>query len=278
MPFERMHLFGTRELFKSEIEREVGVVAGTIVDVQNLTKTYKRSHLGRTTYTRGVVDVSFSLQFGEVFGLLGLNGSGKTTTIKLLLGLLFPTQGSIRIYNEKVPTRLAQKKTGYLPEVPYFYRNLTPIEVLNLYASLSKMDEALVPSRIDETLKFVRMDHVREKPMREFSKGMLQRIGLAQAILHDPEFLILDEPVTGLDPLGIRQTRELIAELNRKGKTIFFSSHSISELEKLAHRVAILVDGKLVKLIGQEEWKDKSGRLEEIFIQTLEEHGASTVS
>lgn len=251
-------------------------MAESILTVDHLTKVYKRSHLGKTTYSRGVTDLAFEVIKGEVFGLLGLNGSGKTTTIKLILGLLFPTSGAVSIYGYKVPHQLAQEKIGYLPEVPYFYRNLNPVEVLTLYASLSKIPSHLIPEKVDTVLQLVKMDHARKKPMREFSKGMLQRIGLAQAIIHDPEVLILDEPVTGLDPLGIRQTRQLIAELNQKGKTIFFSSHSISELEKLAHRVGIIVEGKLVRLLKQEEWKSKPGHLEEIFVETLEAHGVTT--
>jgi ABC-2 type transport system ATP-binding protein len=252
-------------------------LAESLLTLDGLTKTYKRSHLGKNTYSRGVVDLNFSVTKGEVFGLLGLNGSGKTTTIKLILGLLFPTKGSITILGQKVPHPVAQQRIGYLPEVPYFYRNLTPVEVLTLYASLSKLDPHLIPGKINEVLHLVKMDHAKDKPMREFSKGMLQRIGLAQAIIHDPDILILDEPVTGLDPLGIRQTRQLLTDLNQKGKTIFFSSHSISELERLAHRVGILVEGKLVRLLNQGEWKVKPGRLEEIFIETLEASGTPLV-
>ena len=244
-----------------------------VIDVRGLTKVYKRSHLGRSTTSRGVENLTFQVNPGEVFGLLGLNGSGKTTTIKLILGLLFPTAGQIHVLGSPVPNRDAQRRIGFLPEVPYFYRNLTPVEVLRLYGSLSLMDQRRLPSRIDEVISLVKMDHARNKPMREFSKGMLQRIGFAQALLHDPDLLILDEPVTGLDPLGIRQTRQLVLELNQAGKTIFFSSHSISELERLAHRVAILVEGKLARLLTEAEWKARPGRLEEIFIETLESQG-----
>ncbi|MCB4756942.1 MAG: ABC transporter ATP-binding protein [Elusimicrobia bacterium] len=244
----------------------------------DLAKIYQRSHLGRTTYTTGVVDLNLTVNKGEVFGLLGLNGSGKTTTIKLILGLLFPTKGTVTVLGHRVPHPQAQKQIGYLPEVPYFYRNLSPREVLHLYGSLSKLESKALSQRIDEVLRLVQMEHVKNKPMREFSKGMLQRIGLSQAILHNPDLLILDEPVTGLDPLGIRQTRQLIQDLNNQGKTIFFSSHSISELERLAQRVGILFEGRLVRLIDHLEWKMKPGRLEELFIETLEAQGATGVS
>ena len=245
----------------------------SVLRLEKLTKTYRRSHLGRTTLSRGVVELDLEVRRGEVFGLLGLNGSGKTTTIKLILGLLFATSGSVHLFDRSASDPDARRRIGYLPEVPYFYRNLTAPEVLRLYGSLSGVTERDLPVRIDAILKTVRMDHVRTKPMREFSKGMLQRIGLAQALIHEPELLILDEPVTGLDPLGIRQTRELMSQLNKEGKTIFFSSHSISELERLAHRVGILVDGRLVRLLDQKEWRDQPGRLEEIFIETLESCG-----
>lgn len=247
----------------------------TVLQVQNLTKRYTRSHLGRTTVSRGVDDVTFSVRQGEVFGLLGLNGSGKTTTLKLILGLLFPTSGDVTIFGAAAGSTEIRRRIGYLPEVPYFYRNLTPVEVLRLYGTLSQMESALIATRTAEVLKLVKMDHAAQKPMREFSKGMLQRIGLAQALLHDPDLLVLDEPVTGLDPLGIRQSRELVTELNKRGKTILFSSHSISELERLAHRVAIISEGKLVRLIEEADWRDRPGRLEEIFIETLQKTGAA---
>ncbi len=252
-------------------------MATALLSVESLTKNYVRTHLGRTTTSRGVQDLSFEINSGEVFGLLGLNGSGKTTTLKLILGLLFPTTGRIGLFGQTGVTTEAQKRTGYLPEVPYFYRHLTPVEVLRLYGSLSKIPEAQLNNRIEEMLRLVKMEPFRTKPMKEFSKGMLQRIGLAQAMLHDPDFLILDEPVTGLDPLGIRQSRELLSELNKRGKTILFSSHSISELERLAHRVGILIDGRMVRQLDQKEWAGKPGRLEEIFIETLEAISASTV-
>ncbi len=255
----------------------MGVMSDAVIELKDLTKTYKRSHLGRTTLSRGVESLSLEVRRGEVFGLLGLNGSGKTTTIKLVLGLLFPTSGSVSVLGKTVPNVAAQKNIGYLPEVPYFYRNLTPVEVLMLYGSLSQMDSGKVKARVSEVLEIVRMDHAKKKTMKEFSKGMLQRIGLAQAILHNPELLILDEPVTGLDPLGIRQSRQLVKDLNAAGKTVFFSSHSISELERLAHRVGILIDGKLARTLDRSEWEAKAGRLEEIFVETLEKSGTSLV-
>lgn len=239
------------------------------LSAQGLTKTYRRSHLGRTKTTPGVEAVSFDIREGEVYGLLGLNGSGKTTTIKLLLGLLFPTAGTVRIFGRPAGEREAQRLIGYLPEIPYFYKFLSGREVLSFYGRLSGLPVAALASRVDAALETVRMREQAHRPMREYSKGMLQRIGLAQSFLHDPKILIYDEPVTGLDPLGLREMREIIQDLNRRGKTVFFSSHSISEVEKVCHRVGILVRGKLVREIHQSEWTKEPGRLEDLFVQTV---------
>ncbi|HMU74397.1 MAG TPA: ABC transporter ATP-binding protein [Elusimicrobiota bacterium] len=237
--------------------------------VTDLTKIYRRSHLGRTKTTRGVEKINLAVRDGEVFGLLGLNGSGKTTTIKLLLGLLFPTSGRIDVLGAPAGSRAAKAAIGYLPEIPYFYKYLSGREVLTFYGQLSGLTGEALRQRVDAALDVVRMkDHAR-RAMREYSKGMLQRIGLAQSFLHDPKILIYDEPVTGLDPLGLREMREIIQGLNQKGKTIFFSSHSISEVEKLCHRVGILVQGRLVRVVEQKEWAAEPGRLEEVFVQTV---------
>lgn len=237
--------------------------------LENLTKTYRRSHLGRVKLSRGVIDLSFDVRPGEVFGLVGLNGSGKTTTIKTLLGLLFPTAGSVSVAGHPAGSAAAKRALGYLPEVPYFYKYLTAREVLRFYGRLSQVPRAELESRIDSVLEKVRMKTHADRAMREFSKGMLQRIGLAQAMLHDPAIMIFDEPVTGLDPLGLREMRELLQELNAAGKTIFFSSHSIAEVEKLCHRVGILVKGKLERIVDRKEWADKKGYLEDVFVQAV---------
>jgi len=244
-----------------------------VLKLNGLTKTYKRVHLGRKSFSRGITGVNLEVERGEVFGLLGLNGSGKTTAIKLILGLLHPTEGTASVLGFPAPHPDALKKIGFLPETPSFYRNLNSVEILSLFGTVSEVSEQVLPNRIEEILALVRLSNDRKKPVRELSKGMLQRLSLAQAILHDPELLILDEPVTGLDPLGIRQTRQLLSDLADRGKTIFFSSHSISELERLAHRVGILNDGKLVRLISREEWQGEGGKLEGLFLETLKKEG-----
>ncbi|MBL8023320.1 MAG: ABC transporter ATP-binding protein [Elusimicrobia bacterium] len=240
------------------------------IQLDGLSKTYRRSHLGRVKTSRGVDGITLSVREGEVFGLLGLNGSGKTTTIKLLLGLLFPTAGHSRVFGAESGSPEAKRLVGFLPEIPYFYKYLSGREVLRFYGRLSGLPENRLTARIDEVIAQVRMTGNAGRSMREYSKGMLQRIALAQSMIHDPKLMVLDEPVTGLDPLGLREMRELIQGLNQKGKTIFFSSHSISEVEKLCHRVGILVEGRLARVVDHAEWGSAHGKLEEIFVSTVD--------
>jgi ABC-2 type transport system ATP-binding protein len=219
--------------------------------------------------TTAVQDLSLDVREGEVYGLLGLNGSGKTTIMKLLLGLIFPSAGRVEILGRPPEDPEARRGIGYLPEVPYFYRHLSAREVLGFYGRLSGLRSADLRRRIEETLIFVRLAENAHRPMREYSKGMLQRTALAQALLHDPKVLFLDEPVTGLDPLGLKEMRDMIAGLNAAGKTVFFSSHNISEVEKLCRRVGILVRGKMAREVPREEWEKAPGHLEKIFVDTV---------
>ena len=238
-------------------------------ELENVSKVYRRSHLGKLTLTPGVDALSLSIQQGEVFGLLGLNGAGKTTTIKLLLGLLFPSKGRVSLFGKILPDLAIMNKVGYLPELPSFYKYLTVTELLQLYATLSDLPHEKVSERVPKVIALVGLDAHLNKRLGEFSKGMLQRAGLAQALLHDPQLLVLDEPVSGLDPLGLKDMRQLLLELNQQGKTIFFSSHIISEAEKLCHRVGILHEGRLARIIEKSEWAGREGRLEELFLETL---------
>ncbi len=240
-----------------------------VLELDNLTKIYRKSHLGRTQTSRGVENISLKIREGEVFGLIGPNGAGKTTLIKSILGLLFPTSGDVKIFGIPASQSDARKRVGFLPEVPYFYRYLSAKEVLEFYGNLSGMSRATLPARIEEVLKMVRMSEHAARPMREFSKGMLQRVGLAQAMLHNPDILIFDEPAGGLDPIGIREMRELMIALNKSGKTIFFSSHSISEIEKVSHRVGIIVRGNIKQIISVEEAHKTGINLEELFIKIV---------
>jgi len=239
--------------------------------LSGLVKIYSRSHLGRVTKTPGLSGLDLTVNSGEIFGLLGLNGAGKTTAMKLALGLLFPTAGEITVLGLKAGTDEAKSLVGYLPELPYFYPYLTPVESLEFYARLSGVPGGLIKERAAAMLEKTGLAPHAKKRTGEFSKGMLERLGLAQALVHDPQLLILDEPVSGLDPLAVWDFRELFLELNRAGKTLFLSSHSISEVEKICHRVAILKAGKLAALVGQNEWKSAPGGLEEIFVRTVRE-------
>jgi len=237
--------------------------------LNNVTKVYRRRHLGKLTITPGVEDISLQLQNGEVFGLLGLNGAGKTTTIKLLLGLLFPTRGEVRLFDAPLPNLEVMRRVGYLPELPSFYKYLTVDELLTLYGSLSDLSSNDIRQRSNTVLAQVGLTAHTRKRLGEYSKGMLQRAGLAQALLHDPQLFVLDEPVSGLDPLGLKEMRQLLQDLNRRGKTIFFSSHIISEAEKLCHRVGILHQGRLARVIDKKEWDGGEGKLEKLFLETI---------
>jgi len=241
----------------------------SVIKLENVTKRYRRAHLGRVKETLGLSAVSLEIKSGEVFGLLGLNGSGKTTTIKLILGLHYPSAGTVEVLNQPMPDLDVLAKIGYLPEGAYINRYLTGREALDLFAALSKVPPSSRRQRVDDILKKVGMTHAADKRISEYSKGMLQRISLAQTLIHDPDILVLDEPVTGLDPLAVREVRQLVLWLKSRGKTIFFSSHDISEVEKVCDRIGILANGRLAALIDQSEWKGREGRLEDIFSSTV---------
>jgi ABC-2 type transport system ATP-binding protein len=232
---------------------------------QKVSKIYRRSHLGRTTETPGLVELDLDIPKGEVFGLLGLNGSGKTTAIKLLMGLHHPTKGEVETLGRRAPDVEVLANIGYAPEAAYLNKTLTGRESLRLFASLSRIPAAELERRVTEMLAKVGLDKAMDKRLSEYSKGMLQRASLAQALVHDPELVILDEPVTGLDPLAIKEVRLLILWLKAKGKTVLFSSHDISEVERVCDRIGILSGGRLVKVMKQDEWRGKPDALEAAF-------------
>jgi ABC-2 type transport system ATP-binding protein len=186
-----------------------------------------------------------TVEEGEIFGFLGPNGAGKTTTLKMLMGLVFPTSGSARILGHDWTDPAIKAQIGFLPEQPYFYDHLTAHELLNYYGQLSGIPSNGRQSRIEATLQRVGLHDIEGLQLRKFSKGMLQRVGIAQAILHDPKLVFLDEPMSGLDPLGRREVRDLIEQLKQEGKTVFFSTHILSDAEALCDRVAILHQGEL---------------------------------
>ncbi len=214
------------------------------IEITHLKKSYAVG-FWRKTERWGLRDLSLTVETGEVFGCLGPNGAGKTTTLKLLMGLIHPTAGTARILGMDVDDPRVKAKIGFLPEQPYFYDYLTPTELLGYYGRLSGMAAGDIPQRLQETLRRVGMEDSATTSLRKFSKGMLQRIGIAQAILHDPPIVFLDEPMSGLDPVGRREVRELMEKLRDEGKTIFFSTHILSDAETLCDRVAVLNKGEL---------------------------------
>lgn len=218
----------------------------SILSITNLVKDYKTGFTGKKT--RVLRDVSFDVRKGEVFGFVGPNGAGKTTTFKSILGFVSPTEGKIELLGKEHTNSEAKRRIGYLPENPYFYDYLTGEELLRYMGELQGLPRKILNERTDELLRKVRMEHAKKLQMRKYSKGMLQRIGVAQALVNDPEFLILDEPMSGLDPIGRREIKDLILEEKRKGKTILLSSHMLSDVEALCDRVGIIMGGKVIKI------------------------------
>lgn len=216
-----------------------------IVEIERLTKDYEVG-FWRKRKVRALNDLSLTVERGEIFGFLGANGAGKTTTIKLLMRLMFPTAGTARILGSDISNVKMHRQIGYCPENPYFYDYLTARELLIYFAELFGIPNPERKRRVEELLTRVGLEEKDwNKQLRKFSKGMLQRVGLAQALINEPEIVFLDEPMSGLDPVGRREVRELIADLREKGTTVFMSTHILSDIEALCDRVAIMRGGKL---------------------------------
>jgi ABC-2 type transport system ATP-binding protein len=214
------------------------------IEIQGLKKSYKTGFF-KTKLKQGLKPLTLTVEEGEVYGYLGPNGAGKTTTLKLLLGLVFPSGGTARILGRELGDIEVKRSIGFLPEQPYFYDHLTPLELLDYYAKLSGVDGRERKRKVGTVLARVGLTNSGKTQLRKFSKGMLQRVGIAQSIVHDPKLVLLDEPMSGLDPIGRREVRDLIQELNEEGKTIFFSTHILSDAETLCDRVAVLNKGEL---------------------------------
>ncbi len=214
------------------------------IEILGLEKTYSIG-FWRKRPKHALRPLDLKVEEGEIFGFLGPNGAGKTTTLKLLMGLIFPTAGSARILGMEIDDPRMKAQIGFLPEQPYFYDYLTARELLDYYGQLSGVEAKQRPSRVNEVLQRVGLPDVGGVQLRKFSKGMLQRVGIAQAILHDPKVVFFDEPMSGLDPMGRREVRDLMAQLKLEGKTVFFSTHILSDAEALCDRVAIIHQGEL---------------------------------
>jgi len=260
-----------------------------VVETRNLTKIY-RDFWGRKKKT-ALNALDLNIHKGEVFGLLGPNGSGKTTTIKLLLGLLFPSAGDALVFGEPAAKVEKNEKIGYLPEESYLYRFLNAEETLDFYGRLFNMPSDVRRKRADELIETVGLKNDRKRILREYSKGMRQRIGLAQALINDPDFVILDEPTSGLDAEGTRWMKDLILSLKSKGKTILMCSHRLDDVQDVCDRIAILYNGdlqeqgavdKLVedqhKVMLQASGLQMSAALEKDLKAVIEKHGGKVVA
>jgi len=224
-----------------------------IISTKNLSKEYPSKSFSKEKIL-ALSNFTFDVQSGEIFGLLGPNGAGKTTLIKILLGITFPTNGEIKIFDKNISDESYKEKVGYLPENHKFPNYMSGEEVLYYYGKLSGMNSSDVKTKTNEYLRLVDMDKWRKTKIKKYSKGMLQRLGLAQSMMNNPELIFLDEPTDGVDPIGRKEIRDILTNLKQTGKTIFLNSHLLSEVELICDRVAILNKGVLVK----------SGKVEEI--------------
>jgi ABC-2 type transport system ATP-binding protein len=215
-----------------------------ILKTENLRVEYRSKEVGQGTKA-ALRDLNLVVHRGETFGFLGPNGAGKTTTMNVLLGFVNATGGNAYLFGTNVREPIARQRIGYLPELTYYYKFLTAEELLRFYARIFNIPKAERERRIDTVLKLVELDHARKRPIKTYSKGMQQRAGLAQALINNPDLLILDEPTSGLDPIGRMKVREIIQRLKDEGKTVFFSSHELGEVETICDRVAILHEGEL---------------------------------
>jgi ABC-2 type transport system ATP-binding protein len=235
------------------------------IEILGLEKTYMVG-FWRKRPKRALQPLHLTVEHGEIFGFLGPNGAGKTTTLKMLMGLVFPTGGTARILDTEWTDPEVKAQIGFLPEQPYFYDYLTAHELLDYYGQLSGVPGKDRKPRIEEMLQRVGLTDIKGVQLRKFSKGMLQRVGIAQAILHNPKLVFLDEPMSGLDPLGRREVRDLILQLQQEGKTVFFSTHILSDAEALCDRVAIIHQGELRGVGAVEELtKSVQGKVEVVW-------------
>jgi ABC-2 type transport system ATP-binding protein len=220
------------------------MAAEVVLEVADLRKTFRLGFLRKRV--EAVRGVSFEVRRGEIFGFLGPNGAGKTTSIKMMLQLIFPTHGHVKLFGESTFEPEARRRLGYLPENPYIYAYLKPLEFLDLCGRLTSLSRAQRRQRAEALVHKLGIAHALDRPVGRFSKGMLQRLGFCQALLHEPELLILDEPFSGLDPIGRKDIRDLLLEQKAAGKTLLLTSHVLSDVEMLSERVAILRQGKIV--------------------------------
>jgi ABC-2 type transport system ATP-binding protein len=246
------------------------------LSIDDLGKTYRLGF--RRRRVNALEGLTLKVDTGSIFGFVGPNGAGKSTTIKILVGLIAPTRGTAAILGRSIRDPAARAAIGYLPENPSFHEFLRPLEVLSFMGRLSGLSGPDLARRSEEALELVGLDQARDLTIRKFSKGMVQRLGLAQAILHEPPVLVLDEPMSGLDPIGRKEVRDLIVELRRRGKTIFFSTHILPDVETICDRVGMLLQGRLVAQGSLGTLLDGSVRAVEVRCTGLSEQVARSLA
>jgi ABC-2 type transport system ATP-binding protein len=238
-----------------------------VVEIRDLKKSFRVGL--RRRLVEAVKGISFAVKPGELFGIVGPNGAGKTTTIKIITGLMQPTSGEAFMFGKSVRDIESRRRMGYLPESPYFYEHLTAEELLHYYGSLLGMSGEQIAVRSAELIRLVGLEHARGRPLKRFSKGMRQRAGIAQALIHDPELVILDEPQSGLDPFGRKEVRDLLFDLKRAGKTVILSSHILPDVEAVCDRVAVIHKGELKEIGTLHELTSERIEAVEIMVRRL---------
>ncbi len=216
-----------------------------IIEIQGLRKKYSTGFWQKSINALNGIDLS--IDKGEIFGFLGPNGAGKTTTIKILNGLLYPDSGYVRMFDSRLPDILVMKSVGYLPEHPSFYSHLTAYELLDFFGHLFSLPAEVRVKRVDSLLELVGLAQFKNHRIAKYSKGMVQRLGIAQALINDPHLLIFDEPMEGLDPVGRKEVKNIMLELKKQGRTIFFSTHILPDVEVVCDRIGIIISGRIVK-------------------------------
>ncbi len=254
---------------RDQLNGQPGKFKPEVIAIKNLRIEYRSRELGSQTKV-AVKNLSLAVHTGEVFGFLGPNGAGKTSTMNVLLGFVPPTSGTADIFGVNVQQTIARQRLGYLPELTYYYKFLTAEELLRFYARIFGIEKAERERRIDAVLKLVELEHARKRLIKTYSKGMQQRVGLAQALINNPDLLILDEPTSGLDPLGRMKVRDIIKRLKNEGKTVFFSSHELGEVETVCDRVAIMHQGEL-QVLGRVDdlAQEHQCNLEQLFLKIV---------
>jgi ABC-2 type transport system ATP-binding protein len=242
-----------------------------MIKIENVSKEFKEG-LGAKR-VKAVEALDLTINNGEVFGFLGPNGAGKSTTIKILMNLIYPDQGSASILNKNVRDRQVRKYVGYLPENPYFYDYLTADELLWFGGRTCGLNKNEIRDRSESLLNKVSLLGARKRPLRTYSKGMVQRAGLALALIHDPQLVILDEPMSGLDPIGRKMVGDLILQLKSEGKTVFFSSHILTDIERFCDRIGIIIDGRLRLVDSLGNLLSGNTPLEDVFLREVNKAG-----